>query len=54
MARWLAYLLPGPVASSSIPIVPPKKFIGKKLLMLVRLIKGTAYRRVDSGLKMFI
>ena len=42
-----------PAAPSLIPIIP-EIFQRKKLLMLLRLIKGAALMKVDSGLKLQI
>ena len=51
---WLnGYLLPDPAAQGLIPSIPPEK-LEEKLSMLLRLINGTAYRKIDSGLKMLI
>ena len=53
IAQWSAYSLPDPAAQGSNFSIPPKN--SKELLsMLLRLINGSAQRKVDSGLKMFI
>ena len=49
----VSFLLPDPVAEGSNPSIP-KVFQRKKLSMLLRLINGVAYRKVNSGLKMLI
>ena len=46
MAQLLAYLFQDPAALGSIPSVPKS--------MLLRLIYGTALRKVDSGLNILI
>ena len=47
------YLLPDPAALGLIP-KDPKFFQRKIFLMLLRLINGTGWRKVDSGLKLLI
>ena len=53
IAQWLAYLLLDPTSLGSIPEIP-QKIQSKKLSMLLRLINGAAWGKLDSDLKMLI
>ena len=54
IAQWLAFLLVAPARCTEFDSQHFQKIIRKKLLMLLRLINGAAYRKVDSGMKMLI